>query len=139
MWECQGCGGVRDVGGVGVRDVGGGVRDVGGGGGDSWRLAASSETQLCDLLQQVFAVLHVVHWRGADAHSLQTALLLKKQQQNLGLLRTHSRQTSLFSQKQQQKLGLLRTQSQSCLHSQHSHIKGTKIMMQQCDVRRQTP
>ena len=93
-------GGVRDVGGVGVRDVGrdvgGGVRDVGGGGGDSWRLAASSETQLCDLLQQVFAVLHVVHWRGADAHSLQTALLLKKQQQNLGLLRTHSSQTSLF-------------------------------------------
>lgn len=140
MWD----GGVRDAGagvrdvGSSVRDGGGGVRDAGGGGGDSCRLAASSETQLCDLLQQVFAVLHVVHWRGADAHSLQTALLLKRQQQWRSL-RMHSLQTSEktatktggygersrqmphFLQKQQQKLGLRRTPSQCAQY-------GTKLL-----------
>ena len=47
--------------------------------GENW--LTPSQAQLCNLLQQVLAVLHIVHGAGADTHRLQAALLLDNQQQ----------------------------------------------------------
>ena len=46
--------------------------------GENW--LTPSQAQLCNLLQQVLAVLHIVHGAGADTHRLQAALLLDNQQ-----------------------------------------------------------